>query len=499
MNNPTIISYSRVSSVRQAQGNKTGLAQQQDDDVLNEISLRYNMPIDSRRFVDAGVSAYSASHMEKSFGRLLRFIDDGSIAKDSILVISSLDRISRMMVNKAMELMLSILNRGIKIYTTIDSKLYEPNSPNLSADLIVSIIYLERSHNESETKSKRIKSANQKRVEQFLNGERNPDGLPYVIPAGGNPFWTTIVEDAQGNKVIAPNEYIEVAEKVCSMFKDGLGFSKVCDYLKANYPERKWTGISEIFRNDALCGTRDMKVGSTKYKLENYYPSIISYEELLHLRKLRANKKVKPAHAQRISLMGGLGLLVCGECGELITSSSYFRSDTGKLRANYSCRGKKVKRNNCTMQNFEVYKLDKEILLQGKKHAWKSLISDNIVSTKDKNALLHEVETLESNISESLQAFEGLSIPRAVAIQMSKDEETLLEKKELLKSYKVDVPEKMPDDIKEVWNSLMSRWSKDKLKMQDNEMRLQLRDLLIKSIKSIKANRDYNLEVVWKQ
>lgn len=46
MNQPTIISYSRVSSDRQISG--TGLALQKGTRVLEELSHKYALPIDTR-------------------------------------------------------------------------------------------------------------------------------------------------------------------------------------------------------------------------------------------------------------------------------------------------------------------------------------------------------------------------------------------------------------------------------------------------------------------
>ncbi|WP_210474068.1 recombinase family protein [Vibrio crassostreae] len=165
--NASIISYSRVSSAKQLDG--TGIAQQKDQSILNQLSEQYSLPIDERTFSDEGLSGYHGHNLQGEFGRILELIASGSIAKGSILSITSLDRLSRAKTNEAMELMLSVINRGINIYTAMDDKLYSSESSNLTADLIVSVIIMAQAHEESLKKSHRTRGNAVNLIDGFVS------------------------------------------------------------------------------------------------------------------------------------------------------------------------------------------------------------------------------------------------------------------------------------------------------------------------------------------
>ncbi|MGF1696273.1 hypothetical protein L4C54_11435 [Vibrio lamellibrachiae] len=80
--NPSIISYARVSSAKQIQG--TGLSQQKDQTILNQLSVKYSLPVDDRSFSDAGLSGFHSKNLQGEFGLIRELISTGSIAKGSI-------------------------------------------------------------------------------------------------------------------------------------------------------------------------------------------------------------------------------------------------------------------------------------------------------------------------------------------------------------------------------------------------------------------------------
>ncbi|MEZ8703925.1 recombinase family protein [Vibrio cyclitrophicus] len=121
-NSPKIYNYARVSSVKQLKGG--GLETQQQRSVLERLSHEHNLPIHTENYVDEGLSAYHGKHKEGALGVVLEKIDDGTISSGSILVVFSLDRLSRETVNIAMEQLLSIINKGVRVYTHIDDTLF---------------------------------------------------------------------------------------------------------------------------------------------------------------------------------------------------------------------------------------------------------------------------------------------------------------------------------------------------------------------------------------
>jgi len=82
----------------------------------------------------------------------------GRVEHGSYLLIESLDRLSRQEITKALTLFLSIIDSGIVIVTLADQRTYEPGKVELT-ELIVSLVTMSRSHEESKMKSQRVAAA----------------------------------------------------------------------------------------------------------------------------------------------------------------------------------------------------------------------------------------------------------------------------------------------------------------------------------------------------
>ncbi len=224
---PKIYNYARVSSTKQLQG--VGLETQQQRSVLEELSEKHHLPIDDENFVDQGLSAYHGKHKEGALGVVLTRIESGEIPAGSILVVFSLDRLSRETVNIAMEQLLRIINQGVRVYTHIDGKLFDAKSEHLTADLIISLITMQRANEESETKSKRTNGAFKvalKRWKETSEPQRNLGRTPLWIDQSTNTF----------------NINAEGVKKAVEMKISGYGDLKIKQYLDANFeykPTRK--------------------------------------------------------------------------------------------------------------------------------------------------------------------------------------------------------------------------------------------------------------------
>ncbi|CAK2054939.1 site-specific DNA recombinase [Vibrio crassostreae] len=326
MNQPTIISYSRVSSATQIAG--TGLAQQKDSALLERLSHEYQMPIDVRTFSDEGRSAYKGDHLQGEFGLILELISTGSIAQGSIIAITSLDRLSRAKTNEAMELILSVLNRGIRIYTAMDNKYYSSDSPNLTADLIVSVIIMAQAHEESLKKSERTRGAALSKIQNHNDGIRSEAGYAIPIGLGRVPWWI----DTSNGDVRLSDVYAPIARDVIDMYLDGKGLQTILDYLNANYPPPRtnrnsigklWNNnsISQIHLQESLTGKYSVKLSGVEYQLIDYMPRLITddkYWRLIATKKSRAHARSKIG---RKYVLTGFNKTKCGFCHGSVTST----------------------------------------------------------------------------------------------------------------------------------------------------------------------------------
>jgi len=98
-------------------------------------------------------------------------VEEGKIPPGSVLLVENLDRLSREQILDALNQFTSIIKAGIKIVTLQDGMEYDQESINQNwAQLIISITYMARAHDESETKSKRISAVWENKRSKAGNG-----------------------------------------------------------------------------------------------------------------------------------------------------------------------------------------------------------------------------------------------------------------------------------------------------------------------------------------
>src|SRR5262249_38224009 len=162
---PAAYSYIRMSTLEQLKGDSERRQMEQSDHYIADHKLKLVEGNELLRDVgisslkDIGKSAFTGDHiLTGAFGYFLKAVEDGRIKKGSYLLVEALDRLSRQDVNIALEIFLRIINRGIKVVTLMDNeRVYEVGAPNLSMDLMYSIMVLGTASEESKKKSSRIR------------------------------------------------------------------------------------------------------------------------------------------------------------------------------------------------------------------------------------------------------------------------------------------------------------------------------------------------------
>ncbi|EGQ7795474.1 TPA: recombinase family protein [Vibrio parahaemolyticus] len=327
-------SYIRFSSAQQAQGDslrrQTQLAQRYCED--------NNLTLSDTNFQDLGVSAFHSANAQEDggLGQFLTALSEGLIPEGSYLLVESLDRLSRAKVQTALEQMLGILRRGVKIVTLMDHCIYDGDSD--SRDLIISLTIMERAHNESKTKSERLKAA-------WDNKRQNPNS---TNRHGSTPFWLTLNSDKRTYTV--KEEYAELIRKIYQLSIDGWGLVKIVRYLnECGIPApkgRSWaiTTVSKLLNSKAALGHYEPSQGrkSLNTVIEDYYPSIID-EKTYYTSLQRKKERSAPESAGRKTTYPNplVHIAKCRLCG----SSMFFENKQPSL--NYlTCR--EFKKKNCT-------------------------------------------------------------------------------------------------------------------------------------------------------
>ncbi|WP_282876825.1 recombinase family protein [Pseudomonas peli] len=181
--------------------------------------------------IDEGVSSYRGNNVNKGkFKEILDRIDKKIIRSGDYIVVESIDRITRQRVLDGVELLQSILKKGIKIYTTSDSRCYSYDDPSKDLETLMMIALIaKRANEESETKSFRRKSAWVDAKSLAISGvaKINKSNAPYGL----------VYDHAEKKFVINETEADEI-RKIFELLKY-MGVSNAIREVNLN-SKRKW-------------------------------------------------------------------------------------------------------------------------------------------------------------------------------------------------------------------------------------------------------------------
>jgi len=252
---PLVYSYVRFSTLEQRKG--TG---QQRQEELAEVWCQKRGYTLVKNYSDLGVSAFKGKNAtEGALAEFLKCVEDGRICPGSILLVESLDRLSRQQVNKAAELFLSIVNRGITVVTLADGYEYTPDKFDFS-QLVMSLAIFLRANDESKMKSQR-KAASWKFKRERAKRDSSPLGAK-------TPRWISLKD---GRYQLIPDE----AEKVRAIFRDYTTGGMGLYLLSKKYGIAKPT-ISYWISNPVVIGTVTVRdPDGTTSELPNHYPAVV--------------------------------------------------------------------------------------------------------------------------------------------------------------------------------------------------------------------------------
>ncbi len=327
-------SYHRISTMRQLSGDGIRRQIEASQKVCNAKGWMMDT---SFKLTDIGKSAYHGKNLDDkaALGSFLNAVDAGLIRRPAILLVESLDRLSRANIMDALELFIRIMNAGITIYTSIDDMTYnrEDIQKNFSP-LLISITLMCRSHEESETKSKRIKHS-LLRMEQDLREGKLGRSTIY-------PFWIDISSGAP--KVIKAQ-----AQIVQDVFRLSANENKsVVDIT--NYLREKYDGmyVASVSKTQRLLYNKKV-LGLYEAKDKSYikaFPAIIDEKTYFLSQSMIAKRKIKDVGRPAKRAINFLkSSMKCGVCGRGIV---LIGRDIG---SGYVCHSY-IEKNKCGLKSF---------------------------------------------------------------------------------------------------------------------------------------------------
>lgn len=332
---PKVYSYSRWSTPEQAKGDSF---RRQQDAALRWAEREGLELDDSLRIIDEGISAFRGTNaLDGGLSRFLEACRRGLIEPGSILLVESLDRISRMPPRKAQRLIDDIVDNEVTIVTLNDDQRY--TSERLDNDptaLIIAMMVSWRAHEESKTKGRRVAAA-------WDEKRRRVRANPSERLTCRGPSW--LIPTADGGWKPDPAKAATV-QRIYRLTIAGLGEHSIASLLNDEGVSvlgrgKLWhrSTVCKVLRNPAVIGTlvpgqiRYMdghRVRVTEAPIPGAFPSVVSEADWLAVRALKdgrtAMQRGRHVGAGIAHLFAGLAR--CPACGSAMTR--VMKGATGK-------------------------------------------------------------------------------------------------------------------------------------------------------------------------
>lgn len=341
---PRVISYTRFSTKKQERGHSK---ERQDDKAIKWCAERgYELDLEASMH-DPGYSAYAGDNISRgALGVLQRVCINGKLEKGTILLIEAFDRLTRLPLPQAYEMLLTLINNGLTIVTLTDGKEWNSKTMKSLESFMLSLVTLYRGFEESERKSERLRD-----TFEAARKQRKHSAF------GSAPGW--LKRDDKNSPWVVDEEKAEIVRKVFMLSAQGYGSKAIAKRaneegwpvpMRLNKTTGRWharmPGI--ILRNRAVTGYHEHKEHTHEAHAQNYngvptgvihhdfYPRIVS-DELWSAARASIASRLKDKRRDTHYYNIFSGKMFCGHCGAPI----HRRTETkGYSRGTLSCADK---------------------------------------------------------------------------------------------------------------------------------------------------------------
>lgn len=339
---PRVISYTRFSSKKQAAGD----SYRRQTEMAMRWCREHGHELDTSLVLeDLGISAYSGANAARgALAALRRLAEDGKLEPGTILLLEALDRLTRLSLPDAYELLLSLINNGLTLVTLTDGKVWNKATMSSLEAFLLSLVTLYRGNQESEYKSTRLRA---------VFGEARATRSQKAF--GSAPGWLRRASKESPWEVIP--ERAESVRKVFELAAAGLGGKAIAQRANAErwpVPTRlqqtgdRWhaqmPGV--LLRNRAVLGEHEHRIRTHEANgkhwhgesagiiYPDYYPRIID-DDLWHRARAAIEARRTATGRRDVNYFNvWAGMLYCGRCGAPIQRKHETR---GYSRAQLTC------------------------------------------------------------------------------------------------------------------------------------------------------------------
>lgn len=496
---PLLYSYIRFSTAEQAKGHSHTRQINYARKLAEERGLVLDESLTMR---DLGLSGYHGDNVTKgALGGFLKLIEDGKVPVGSILLIESLDRLSRQGVTDCNSLVTQIISAGITVVTAMDNKEYNKELIDKNPlELFAMLMIFMRANEESETKRRRVIAALKDQCERWQSGERG-----FRIASGKAPKWVDWSETSEKDKnsdndisqyVFKPREKAIMLRKV-ELYKLGYGGLKIAEMINEEFGSgtvhHTGANVYKEVKRRSLVGDFEITVDDTNYVLKGYFPPLISEDEF-NLMIADSSKRGAIKHSQKfVGILSGIDIFKCASCGKSVGSHVIYRKqkieDVKGSHKRYGCV--EAKRNNgCQMKpTIQLDVIEKSVVrfCQDKVNLQRILLTGRDVNSSqvEKAQLKSRLNDTEAKIAKLTDVLIDLGeeSPKAIAKKIKELEievEAIHVKLAENHNNQVKTENIYRDDVSERWLSITKN-----LNELDGDKRLGLRHLVRDTFKSI--------------
>jgi DNA invertase Pin-like site-specific DNA recombinase len=286
---PTAFSYVRFSSARQARGSSL---ERQQAMVAHWLASHPDYTLSLTSFEDLGRSGWKGEHLENGFGKLLAAVEMGVIQPGDVVLVEAIDRTGRLEPLEMLPLLGRIVQAGVNIVTLDDGLTYDQKSAN-SNHLFLLVAKVQQAYNYSETLSRRINAAYDRRRREAKEGKGARRHTPLWIDKDGK---------------LIPS----LAPLVRQAFEDyaaGLGERRICRRLRESGHELlqtiNGTTVKRWLTNTTAIGNWN--------EIPNVYEPVVPKELFYRVQDQLSRNKDQKRSAPTTYLL--TGLVKCGHCG----------------------------------------------------------------------------------------------------------------------------------------------------------------------------------------
>lgn len=319
-------SYLRFSTPQQLAGDSL----RRQTQLANDYAAKNDLELDQKlTFKDLGLSGFHGDNEAGALGAFLEAVRSGVVAKGSVLLVESLDRISRKTARKAVRILESIVDLGVDVVTLSDNQRY--SADRLDSDpmsFLMSFLIFVRAHEESQTKSRRVAAAwHNKRAHS------NSKALTKQVPG-----WLNLAyPDKKPPHCFAVNrERVGIVRRIFRLTLQGTGQDTVARTLNVEGVPvfgrgKQWhkSFIRKMLGSPAVVGVliphmAERREGRRKRTpldpINGYYPAILPrqiFDRVTELLKSKNPRRGRHANGEISNLFGGLAR--CPLCSSTMT------------------------------------------------------------------------------------------------------------------------------------------------------------------------------------